>query len=104
MPHYAKTEALRLLRNRRHIIFVVAFPVMLYLINANMYGRQIDPGGVTYSVVIMVSMAAYGALSAAVMSTAVPWAVRNYLSSAIQETGARNRIEAVRHARARGWL
>ncbi|MFI7611938.1 DNA-binding response regulator [Nonomuraea terrae] len=30
--------------------------------------------------------------------------VRNYLSSAIQKTGARNRIEAVRHARAQGWL
>ncbi|MFI7611940.1 ABC transporter permease [Nonomuraea terrae] len=74
MPHYARTETLRLLRNRRYIIFVVAFPVLLYLINANMYGRQTDPGGVTYSVVIMVSMAAYGALSAAMMSTAVPWA------------------------------
>jgi two-component system response regulator DesR len=30
--------------------------------------------------------------------------VRNYLSSAIQKTGARNRIEAVRWAEERGWL
>ncbi|MBV8194716.1 MAG: DNA-binding response regulator, partial [Candidatus Dormibacteraeota bacterium] len=29
---------------------------------------------------------------------------RNYLSSAIQKTGARNRIEAVRQAEASGWL
>jgi two-component system, NarL family, response regulator DesR len=30
--------------------------------------------------------------------------VRNYLSSAIQKTGARNRIEAVRTAERHGWL
>ncbi|MBJ7608723.1 MAG: response regulator transcription factor, partial [Candidatus Dormibacteraeota bacterium] len=30
--------------------------------------------------------------------------VRNYLSSAIQKTGARNRMEAVRVAEQRGWL
>ncbi len=30
--------------------------------------------------------------------------VRNYLSSAVQKTGARNRTEAVRHAQANGWL
>ncbi|GII32094.1 response regulator transcription factor [Planotetraspora mira] len=30
--------------------------------------------------------------------------VRNYLSSAIQKTGARNRIEAVQKAQAQGWL
>ena len=30
--------------------------------------------------------------------------VRNYLSAAIGKTGSRNRIEAVRVARQRGWL
>jgi two-component system response regulator DesR len=30
--------------------------------------------------------------------------VRNYLSSAIQKTGTRNRTEALRHAQAVGWL
>jgi two-component system response regulator DesR len=30
--------------------------------------------------------------------------VRNYLSSAIQKTGTRNRTEALRHAQANGWL
>ena len=30
--------------------------------------------------------------------------VRNYLSSCIQKTGARNRAEAIRLAQARGWL
>ncbi|MBN6052207.1 response regulator transcription factor, partial [Nonomuraea sp. RK-328] len=30
--------------------------------------------------------------------------VRNYLSSAIGKTRTRNRVEAVRHAQAQGWL
>jgi two-component system, NarL family, response regulator DesR len=30
--------------------------------------------------------------------------VRNYLSSAISKTGARNRIEALRLARDQGWI
>lgn len=30
--------------------------------------------------------------------------VRNYLSAAIQKTGARNRLEAVNTAREKGWL
>ncbi|GAO06191.1 response regulator transcription factor [Streptomyces lydicamycinicus] len=33
-----------------------------------------------------------------------PGTVRNYLSTAIQKTGARNRTEAVRTARDKGWL
>ncbi|MGW4964620.1 ABC transporter permease [Nonomuraea sp. NPDC004186] len=74
MLYYAKTEALRMLRNRRYLIFVVAFPVLLYLINANIYGNQTDAGGVRYSVILMVSMAAYGALASSMMSSAVPWA------------------------------
>ncbi|MEW9551755.1 ABC transporter permease [Nonomuraea sp. NPDC050783] len=74
MFYYAKTEALRMLRNRRYLIFVVAFPVLLYLINANIYGKQTDDQGVAYNVVLMVSMAAYGALASAMMSSAVPWA------------------------------
>ncbi|MEV0234963.1 ABC transporter permease [Nonomuraea sp. NPDC050786] len=74
MLYYAKTEALRMLRNRRYLIFVVAFPVLLYVINANIYGKQTDAGGVRYSVILMVSMAAYGALASSMMSTAVPWA------------------------------
>jgi two-component system response regulator DesR len=33
-----------------------------------------------------------------------PGTVRNYLSAAMRKTGARNRLEAVRRARAAGWL
>src|SRR5690606_21110593 len=74
MPYYARTEVLRTLRNKRYAIFVVIFPVTLYLINAGIYGDQDAETGVPQSVYLMVSMACYGALSAAVMSTAMPWA------------------------------
>ncbi|MEV1242108.1 ABC transporter permease [Nonomuraea sp. NPDC052129] len=74
MLYYAKTEALRMLRNRRYIIFVVLFPVVFYLINANIYGTQTDSAGVRMSTYLLVSMAAYGALASSMMSSAVPWA------------------------------
>jgi len=74
MLFYARTDAKRMLRNRRYIIFVVIFPVVLYLINANIYGKQLTDTGVSYSVILMVSMAAYGALASSMMSSAVPWA------------------------------
>lgn len=74
MLYYAKTEALRMLRNRRYIIFVIAFPVVFYLINANIYGQQKTDGGVTVAAYLLVSMAAYGALASSMMSSAVPWA------------------------------
>ncbi|MFC4010316.1 ABC transporter permease [Nonomuraea purpurea] len=74
MLYYARTEALRMLRNRRYLIFVIAFPVVFYLIMAGAFGGQNDPSGVSYSVLLMVSMAAYGALASSLMSTAVPWA------------------------------
>lgn len=74
MPHYIKIEILRMLRNKRYLIFVVAFPVGFYLLYANIWGAETDQvTGVRGSVFLMVSMAAYGALAAAVMSTAVPW-------------------------------
>ncbi|WP_248961446.1 ABC transporter permease [Sphaerisporangium perillae] len=74
MLNYVKLEATRMLRNKRYIIFVVAFPVGFYLLYSNLWGNQVDQAtGVRASVSLMVSMAAYGALAAAIMSTAVPW-------------------------------
>ncbi|GAB2949831.1 ABC transporter permease [Nonomuraea fastidiosa] len=74
MLAFAKIDILRMLRNRRYLVFVVTFPVLLYAINANIYGQDTSPDGVGYSVVLMVSMAAYGALAASMMSSAVPLA------------------------------
>lgn len=74
MPGYIKIEALRMLRNKRYVIFVVAFPVAFYLLSVNLYGGGTDAAGVGADVVLMVSMSAYGALAASMMSTVVPWA------------------------------
>lgn len=74
MLAFAKVDILRMLRNKRYLVFVVSFPVLLYVINANIYGQDTSPDGVAYSVVLMVSMAAYGALAASMMSSAVPLA------------------------------
>ncbi|MFC4590054.1 ABC transporter permease [Sphaerisporangium corydalis] len=74
MLNYITFEAKRMLRNKRYIIFVVAFPVAFYLLYSNLWGDQVDDGtGVKATVILMVSMAAYGALAASLMSTSVPW-------------------------------
>ncbi|MEU7689405.1 ABC transporter permease [Microbispora hainanensis] len=74
MRHYIKVEMLRMMRNKRYIIFVVAFPVGFYLLYSNLWGAETDQStGLRGSVLLMISMAAYGALASAIMSTAVPW-------------------------------
>ena len=45
MPNYIKIEALRMLRNRRYIIFVVGFPVVFYLIFSSIWGDGAGVGG-----------------------------------------------------------
>src|SRR5690349_13918451 len=70
MANHLTVELRRMLRNKRYLIFVAAFPVAFYLLFSGLYGGR--PGGAT-GVYLMVSMAAYGALAASVMSTAVPW-------------------------------
>ncbi|MEV0164715.1 ABC transporter permease [Nonomuraea fuscirosea] len=74
MIHFARADIVRMLRNRRYLVFVVAFPVALYLINANIYGDETAGSGLGYNVILMVSMAAYGALASSMMSSAVPLA------------------------------
>jgi ABC-2 type transport system permease protein len=75
MPNYIRIEALRMIRNKRYVIFVVAFPVAFYLLYSSLWGGQVDAAtGRPASVILMVSMAAYGALATSMMSSAVPWA------------------------------
>jgi ABC-2 type transport system permease protein len=71
---YLRLEIRRSLRNRRYLLFTIVFPVLLYV----MYTAVVptgDPGatldGLTWPVYFLVSMAAYGAIGAA-MSQAVP--------------------------------
>jgi ABC-2 type transport system permease protein len=70
---YLRLEVRRALRNRRYLVFTVVFPVLLYVLYTsvlpNTASGPID--GLPWNVYFLVSMAAYGALGAA-MSQANP--------------------------------
>ncbi|MET9020406.1 ABC transporter permease [Actinopolymorpha sp. NPDC004070] len=61
---YLMLEARRAYRNKRFLIFTLAMPVVLFLIYVQMYGKG-DINGVSVKAYLMVSMAAFGAMSGA---------------------------------------
>jgi ABC-2 type transport system permease protein len=63
--HYTLHSALLTAKNVSFVIFAVVLPVVLYLLFSQIFG-DVDAGpGVDYVAVIMVNMAAYGSLGAA---------------------------------------
>ncbi len=70
---YLRLEVRRSLRNRRYLVFTVVFPVMLYVLyTAVLPATANGPiDGLPWPVYFLVSMAAYGAIGAA-MSQAAP--------------------------------
>ena len=70
---YLRLEVRRSLRNRRYLVFTVVFPVMLYVLyTAVLPDTASGPiAGLPWNVYFLVSMAAYGAMGAA-MSQANP--------------------------------
>ena len=73
---YLRLEVRRSLRNRRYLVFTIAFPVALYVLYTAVIpaapGASID--GLAWPVFFLASMAAYGAIGAA-MSQAAPIAM-----------------------------
>jgi len=64
--HYTARSALLTAKNFGFVIFSIAMPVILYLVFSSIYGTDTtDDSGVNWSAMIMVSMAAYGSLGAA---------------------------------------
>ncbi len=63
--HYTVHSAALTARNPGFAIFTVIMPVTLYVVFTRMYGTADDGSGVNWAAVIMVSMAAYGSLGAA---------------------------------------
>ncbi|MBE1578901.1 ABC transporter permease [Amycolatopsis roodepoortensis] len=63
-PTYLKTEIVRTFRSTRFVLFAVAFPVLMFLLQANVFAA----GEVNIAGVIMVNMMAFGAFSAAMTS------------------------------------
>lgn len=65
-PTYLKTEIVRTFRSTRFVLFAVAFPVLMFLLQANVF----TAGNRNFAGVIMVNMMAFGAFSAAMTSGA----------------------------------
>ncbi|MEV7550223.1 ABC transporter permease [Amycolatopsis sp. NPDC089917] len=63
---YLKTEIVRTFRSTRFVLFAVAFPVLMFLLQANVFGSA----DVNIAGVIMVNMMAFGTFSAAMTSGA----------------------------------
>lgn len=61
--HYTLYSTLLVTKNFGFIVFAVAMPVILYVVFSTMFGPE--AGGTSWPAMIMVSMAAYGSLGAA---------------------------------------
>jgi ABC-2 type transport system permease protein len=57
-------------RNTQFVLFTLALPLILYLLFNSLYGKQDSGTGISVSAYLMVSMASYGALGAAINSGA----------------------------------
>jgi len=63
--HYTLYSTLLTAKNFGFLIFSIAMPVVLYVVFSTMFGGQSAGNGVSYAPMIMISMAAYGSLGAA---------------------------------------
>jgi ABC-2 type transport system permease protein len=70
---YLRLEVRRSLRNRRYLLFTIAFPLILYVLYTSVIPADStgEIGGLAWPAYFLVSMAAYGAIGAA-MSQAAP--------------------------------
>ena len=72
MLRYLGVEIRRTFRDRRFVFFTMAVPVVFYLLWANVFGKgdgTVGDTGLDTRTYLMVSMAAYGALGAALTTT-----------------------------------
>lgn len=68
---YLSLETRRTLRNGRYLVFTLGFPAGFYLLFTMLYGKEASGTGYHFDTIYMVSMAAYGALGAALNSNSV---------------------------------
>ncbi|MDT8914642.1 ABC transporter permease [Amycolatopsis sp. PS_44_ISF1] len=67
---YLAVEIRRLFRSPRFLVFVVAFPAVMFLLQANVFTKAGDPGHAAVTAVVMVNMMAFGTFAAATMNGA----------------------------------
>lgn len=69
--HYFLHSLAAMLREWGFLAFIIALPVVMYLLFSSLFGDQTGPGGVDVKSIMMVSMATYGGLGAALNAGAV---------------------------------
>ncbi|MFF2117501.1 ABC transporter permease [Kitasatospora sp. NPDC058184] len=70
MTTLIKLEILRTLRNRRYLLFTIAYPALMYFFFINAYGSTQLAGGLPVKTYFMVSMATFGAVGAVLTGSA----------------------------------
>ncbi|HEY3465471.1 MAG TPA: ABC transporter permease [Amycolatopsis sp.] len=65
MTTYLLTEIRRNFRAPRFLIFVVAFPVLMFLLQANVFTKTSDPQHAQIAAIIMINMMTFGTFAAA---------------------------------------
>lgn len=68
--HYFLHSIGHLLRDWAFLAFLIAMPVFMYMLFSGIYGDQVATDGVTVAAVMMVMMATYGGLGAAISAGA----------------------------------
>lgn len=68
--HYLTLEIRRTFRSTRFVIFAIAFPVLMFLLQANVFVKAGDPDHDAAVGIIMVNMMAFGTLAGAMSSGA----------------------------------
>ena len=71
MAAYLGLEIRRAMRNRRYLIFAIAFPVLFYLLYTGVLIGKNTPSDPAWNAFFLVSMAAYGMIGAS-LSNAIP--------------------------------
>ena len=62
---YLLTEIRRNFRAPRFLVFVVAFPVVMFLLQANVFTKASDPDHVKIAAIVMINMMTFGTFAAA---------------------------------------
>ncbi|RIJ70232.1 ABC transporter permease [Nakamurella silvestris] len=68
--NYTLLSARTTFANARFVIFTVALPLVMFLLFSSLYGDQGSEGGISVTAYLMVSMACYGGIGAAINSGA----------------------------------
>lgn len=75
--HYVRASIAALVREWSFLTFIIALPTVMYLFFSGIYGEQMSGAGVQVKAIMMVTMAAYGGLGAALNAGATIQAERS---------------------------